>query len=94
MNEGFIAKIKADARQYPGSCELGLEGRKKIEGQMISYIAYTNPQNTTSYAYIEYGNGWNSRGISKMGLDIWDRKQIEDLIEYEIKYKGGGNLFL
>lgn len=83
LNDG-IADVKRDARQYPGSYRLGISGRVKINGVTVTYLTYTNPNNSTDAAYIAYRYNGNDDGMTIREKDMHDRKAIESALEREI----------
>jgi hypothetical protein len=80
----LISDIKKDARDYPGSCEVGLSGRAKLNGVWVTFIAYTNPQNTTSACYIKYTAGGRDHSITSHDLDIYNVDQVKKYIELDL----------
>jgi putative lipoic acid-binding regulatory protein len=76
----IISEIKKDAKEYPGSYEVGVSGRFKLDDVIVSFIAYTNPQNTTNACYINYTANGRDYSITSHNLDIYNAEQVKQHI--------------
>jgi len=76
----MIAEIKKLAKQYPGSYKLGTSGRRKLNGSIVTFIAYTDPENTTGACYIKYMANGKEYSITSRTLDIYNIDDIKELI--------------
>jgi hypothetical protein len=75
-----VSEIKKSAKLYPGSYRLGTSGRFKLNGVMVSFIAYTNPQNITNASYINYTAGGRDYSMTSHNVDIHDTEMIKQFI--------------
>lgn len=79
-----VSEVKKAASEYSGSYRLGASGRTKLKGVIVTFIAYTNPNNVTGASYIAYSAAGKDRGITSYNLDIYNCTQIKELIELDL----------
>jgi hypothetical protein len=84
LNEGVVSDIKRRAREYPGSYQLGITGRTKINGVTVTYISYTNPNNITSRAYVNYSYKNTEDSMNIDVADMYNKTKIEAKLESEM----------
>jgi hypothetical protein len=84
------AEIKKAAREYPGSYRLGVSGKFKTNGVMVTFIAYTNPNNVTGACYINYMIKGVSKGLVVYNLDIYNIEKVKENLRNEIGGIVGG----
>ena len=82
-----ITDIKKDAKQYPGSYELGVSGRTKVNGLVVTFVAYTNPQNITANCYVGYAAGGKEYSITSTTLDIYNLEEVKAVVIGDLTYK-------
>jgi len=52
-----LSELRKNAREYPGSIQIIEDSRVRLAGKSVSYVRYTNPNNTTSTEYVAYKCG-------------------------------------
>jgi len=83
----MIADIKKRAKQYPGSYELGVSGRTKVNGKVVTFVAYTNPQNSTSACYVAYSVDGREYSMTRYSLDIHDKEAVKLIVVADCEYR-------
>jgi len=77
-----LSELRQRAREYSGSYRIIADGKTTIGGKRVSYIHYTNPNNSTNATYIAYKVGPIERSMTihdsslmleNLKSELWER---------------------